>query len=161
MPQHCCSLSPWGGNNGAGKAQVLQNQGGRRNFSQASEKGGRVKPGPLSKEAATTKSLRLRSRKQGEAALQVESIIRTGRGQGGTAGADSRQSYTALVLLVTLLQWMTRDKSSPMSPLPVLIRRGLSFNSKSAQCASSTTSRVRCTSGRVARNIYARRVLKF
>ena len=143
MPQHCCSLSPWGGNNGAGKAQVLQNQGGRRNFSQASEKGGRVKPGPLSKEAATTKSLRLRSRKQGEAALQVESIIRTGRGQGGTAGADSRQSYTALVLLVTLLQWMTTDKSSPMSPLPVLIRRGLSFNSKSAQCASSTTSRVR------------------
>ena len=142
MPQHCCSLSPWGGNNGAGKAQVQQNQGGRRNFSQASEKGGRVKPGPLSKEA-TTKSLRLRSRKQGEAALQVESIIRTGRGQGGTAGADSRQSYTALVLLVTLLQWMTRDKSSPMSPLPVLIRRGLSCNSKSAQCASSTTSRVR------------------
>ena len=142
MPQHCCSLSPWGGNNGAGKAQVLQNQGGRRNFSQASEKGGRVKPGPLSKEA-TTKSLRLRSRKQGEAALQVESIIRTGRGQGGTAGADSRQSYTALVLLVTLLQWMTRDKSNPMSPLPVLIRRGLSCNSKSAQCASSTTSRVR------------------
>ena len=142
MPQHCCSLSPWGGNNGAGKAQVLQNQGGRRNFSQASEKGGRVKPGPLSKEA-TTKSLRLRSRKQGEAALQVESIIRTGRGQGGTAGADSRQSYTALVLLVTLLQWMTTDKSSPMSPLPVLIRRGLSCNSKSAQCASSTTSRVR------------------
>ena len=142
MPQHCCSLSPWGGNNGAGKAQVLQNQGGRRNFSQASEKGGRVKPGPLSKEA-TTKSLRLRSRKKGEAALQVESIIRTGRGQGGTAGADSRQSYTALVLLVTLLQWMTTDKSSPMSPLPVLIRRGLSCNSKSAQCASSTTSRVR------------------
>lgn len=142
MPQHCCSLSPWGGNNGAGKAQVQQNQGGRRNFSQASEKGGRVKPGPLSKEA-TTKSLRLRSRKQGEAALQVESIIRTGRGQGGTAGADSRQSYTALVLLVTLLQWMTTDKSSPMSPLPVLIRRGLSCNSKSAQCASSTTSRVR------------------
>ena len=142
MPQHCCSLSPWGGNNGAGKAQVLQNQGGRRNFSQASEKGGRVKPGPLSKEA-TTKSLRLRSRKQGEAALQVESIIRTGRGQGGTAGADSRQSYTALVLLVTLLQWLTTDKSSPMSPLPVLIRRGLSCNSKSAQCASSTTSRVR------------------
>ena len=161
MPQHCCSLSPWGGNNGAGKAQVQQNQGGRRNFSQASEKRGRVKPGPLSKEAATTKSLRLRSRKQGEAALQVESIIRTGRGQGGTAGADSRQSYTALVLLVTLLQWMTRDKSSPMSPLPVLIRRGLSCISKSAQCASSTTSRVRCTSGRVARNIYARRVLKF
>ena len=143
MPQHCCSLSPWGGNNGAGKAQVLQNQGGRRNFSQASEKGGRVKPGPLSKEAATTKSLRLRSRKKGEAALQVESIIRTGRGQGGTVGADSRQSYTALVLLVTLLQWMTRDKSSPMSPLPVLIRRGLSCISKSAQCASSTTSRVR------------------
>ena len=161
MPQHCCSLSPWGGNNGAGKAQVQQNQGGRRNFSQASEKGGRVKPGPLSKEEATIKSLRLRSRKQGEAALQVESIIRTGRGQGGTAGADSRQSHTALVLLVTLLQWMTRDKSSPMSPLPVLIRRGLSCNSKSAQCASSTTSRVRCTSGRVARNIYARRVLKF
>ena len=135
MPQHCCSLSPWGGNNGAGKAQVQQNQGGRRNFSQASEKGRRVKPGPLSKEAATTKSLRLRSRKQGEAALQVESIIRTGRGQGGTAGADSRQSYTALVLLVTLLQWMTTDKSSPMSPLPVLIRRGLSCISKSAQCA--------------------------
>ena len=102
-----------------------------------------MKPGPLSKEAATTKSLRLRSRKQGEAALQVESIIRTGRGQGGTAGADSRQSYTALVLLVTLLQWMTRDKSSPMSLLLVLIRRGLSCNSKSAQCASSTTSRVR------------------
>ena len=80
---------------------------------------------------------------RGEAALQVESIIRTGRGQGGTAGADSRQSHTALVLLVTLLQWMTTDKSSPMSPLPVLIRRGLSCNSKSAQCASSTTSRVR------------------
>ena len=56
MPQHCCSLSPWWGNNGAGKAQVQQNQGGRRNFSQASEKGGRVKPGPLSKEAAYQKS---------------------------------------------------------------------------------------------------------
>ena len=77
------------------------------NFSQAQEKGGRVKQGALIQGGCNCNHQKSPAEIQeagGEAALQVESIIRTGRGQGGTAGADSRQSYTALVLLVTLLQ---------------------------------------------------------